>query len=307
MATWPLPPLPGRFFFCPYKSRVFNKSHPLKPAYGLHYFYMKKWLLLLTSSILLYWPTMTFAFRVIIDPGHGGRDHGATYKNLRESKITLQVSKKLANYLNKDPRFKAFLTRTRDSFVSLSKRAQIATQLKGDLFLSIHVNASQEKAAKGGEIYFQNQLPADEESMFLASIENNGLQHGQHLPLVPLPSSLKPDVQNIIQDLYRTSRLFLSAELAKSIFKTWKGSRKSTKYTIHQAPFYVISHVPMPSVLIELGFLSNPKEAKKLSKTSYQTKLAQGLYEGIVNFKEVMDSSQKKQYITSNANPKKTQ
>src|SRR4051812_35220658 len=109
---------------------------------------------------------------VTIDPGHGGHDHGASRQGVYESDITLAVAKRLTELLRKDKRFTTQLSRDNDQTVTLYRRAVNAKTRKSDVFLSIHVNSNPDTRARGAEFYFQNQLPPDEESMFLAHKEN---------------------------------------------------------------------------------------------------------------------------------------
>src|SRR5689334_9020050 len=101
---------------------------------------------------------------VIVDPGHGGTDKGAVYEGLKESEIVLKVARRLVLLLEKDKRFKVTMTRTGDETMSLGERTRLAKDVAGDVFLSIHVNTAGTEKAKGAEIYFQNQMPPDEES-----------------------------------------------------------------------------------------------------------------------------------------------
>lgn len=232
---------------------------------------------------------------VVVDAGHGGVDRGTSHGGKDEADIVLNVSHELEKMLKSDPRFQVSLTRTFDQSISLEERAELATQYGGQLFLSIHVNWSSDHKAKGGEIYFQNQLPADQESMYLAARENNKQSERREAewPLGPIKNAeqVKPEIRNIIKDLQKTERLKLSAELAKSMVLTWQGSKRSIRHIIRQAPFYVVSEVAMPSVLVELGFLSHPEEKRLLANVAYQKKLALGLYDGLIKFKEVIDKS----------------
>src|ERR1035437_6847281 len=123
-------------------------------------------------ALLLPLPTFAASLTVMIDPGHGGRDHGAVKNGVFESNITLNVSRQLRDLLKKDRRFQVLLSRDEDTSVSLYRRAVLAKTKKADIFLSIHVNSSPDLRAKGVEFYFQNQLAPDQESMFLAHQEN---------------------------------------------------------------------------------------------------------------------------------------
>lgn len=232
--------------------------------------------------------------KVIIDPGHGGVDHGAVYYNLRESDITLQISQLLQKQLI-EAGSEVIMTRNNDRHVSLAERAELARQNKGDIFLSIHLNSSEDSRASGMEIYFENQLPADEESMFLANKENADHYVTKEIewPLKPIPQAqhLKGDLLYIVQDLQRNHRIQMSSILALKIAQKWQGNRRSTENTIHQAPFYVISNVNMPSTLIEVGFVSNQKEAELLKSPSYQQSIVRGIVQGIKTYQEMIDKT----------------
>ena len=266
---------------------------------SVYWLYTKQVTLRLCSLIfLLFIPHLQLAaaspYHVILDPGHGGKDDGATKFKVKESEITLIVAKKLEQLLKKDKEFSVSLTRRSNRSLSLKQRTQIAEARKGDLFLSIHVNSSLDPRAHGGEIYFQNQLPPDEESLFLASKENaaeSSESTDLSWPLTPLtlPSETPKDVQLILMDLQRNERIRLSGLMSESLIKFWTGKIAYRKRKIRQAPFYVISNINMTSVLVELGFVTNSMEAKKLVSDPYQDKLAKELYLGLKNVKEVLD------------------
>jgi N-acetylmuramoyl-L-alanine amidase len=242
-------------------------------------------------SLLFNIPT-AHALHVILDPGHGGTDRGATRGTISESQITLTVSELVANELKKDGRFKVTLTRTNNTYVSLEERASIANT-QGDLFLSIHVNSSSDPKARGHEIYFQNQLPPDQESLYLASRENSNSADAQVARQVSLALKDRPqlnqDVRAIVEDLERNHRLQMSGRFTESLYEHWTGDQLHRRQTIRQAPFFVVSNIDKPAALIEIGYLTNDTESKKLTDTEYQKKVARGIYKAILNFKEVMD------------------
>ena len=254
---------------------------------------MSKFLL---SIILLYQlPVLAKPLRVIVDPGHGGQDRGAVYFGVTEAKINLKVAKLLRELLISDKRFQAQLTRTKDKNVSLEERSKFANAQKGDIFLSLHANAFDKPLAKGVEFYFQNQLPPDEEVLFLANKENENKKggHSTGWPLLPVVDyqQLKPEVSSIIQDLQLNSRIRFSSQLAEALNMHWQGTKRSNRHSIKQAPFHVISNVSMPANLIEMGYLSNKKEAKSLNSRSYQKEIARSLFQGLVKYKETIDKS----------------
>lgn len=238
---------------------------------------------------------MAKPLHVVIDPGHGGADRGATRGKVQEADITLKVSLMLAHLLRRDPDFEVSLTRTKDSTLSLSERTRFARRTKADLFVSIHVNSSVDPRAHGVEFYFQNQLPPDEESMFLANKENQDEDLEKldfYIPDTIDTAGLSNDVIHIIEDLVRNWRIRSSSQLSQWFSKTWTGTRKSKSYTIRQAPFFVVKHSPTPSALVELGFLSNRHDVKKLVRSSYQSQMARSLHQGLRKFKENMDKAQ---------------
>jgi N-acetylmuramoyl-L-alanine amidase len=240
-------------------------------------------------TLLSYFIHSAFALHVVIDAGHGGVDTGATHNEKKESEIVLAVTQKLAEVLKEDDRFTVTLTREKENFLSLEERTEIANKSKADVFLSIHVNWSEDKSVKGKEIYFQNQLPPDEESLYLASRENQGKKvRGPDKSV-----SSDSDLTAIIEDLNRNSRIQKSGLLSEFIEKSWPSEQnyKKNKTSIRQAPFYVISNVNMPSCLVELGFISNASEATKLTDPAYQKKLAAALHNGLIQFKELVDKT----------------
>lgn len=227
---------------------------------------------------------------IVIDPGHGGVDKGASRGTIRESHIALAVSQKLAKRLRADDRFTVTLTREADISLTLPERAAIAKQVNADLFLSIHANASEDPRAHGVEFWFQNQLPADEESLFLASRENQS-HDGETGRVTQLSGSQKErpapkgDVARIIEDLHRNHRITSSADLSRTLLSKWYAeSRRRNKHAIRQGPFYVISEVHVPSVLVELGFVSHENEGPRLTDPAHQDKVANNLFDGIKKF-----------------------
>jgi N-acetylmuramoyl-L-alanine amidase len=236
------------------------------------------------------------ALHVLVDPGHGGIDTGAVRGSLRESEIALKVSILLAEILREDPRFKVSMTRTTDESVALNDRTRMAREMKADVFLSIHVNSSQDARARGKEFYFQNQLPADEEAMFLASRENKDPEANESATNQRKPDSLSSnaDLRLILEDLNRNYRIHSSSELSRILLESWasNGQAQRPSRAIRQAPFRVVSDIHIPSVLVELGFLTNPQEGPRLAAPDYQKSLAKSLYQGLIRYKETMDKGQ---------------
>jgi N-acetylmuramoyl-L-alanine amidase len=222
---------------------------------------------------------------IVIDPGHGGSDRGAVYGKAREAEIVLNVAQYLRDLLKTDNRFKSTMTRDTDRNLSLQERVDLAHTIKADLFVSLHANAAKDKRARGVEFYFQNHLPADEETLFLAATENQMLKNTAKTEDEP---TMKNDVLSIVEDLKRQSRMQRSLKLSNKLLSAWEaeGNKPVGPNTIRQAPFFVVSQTKIPSVLIELGFLSNPQEADKLMLSDYQKKIAQRIYKGLINYHE---------------------
>jgi len=228
--------------------------------------------------------------RVVLDPGHGGRDRGAMVQNISESHITLQVTQKLQALLKRDPRFTVSVTRHRDEYVTLNERARLAVNQQADLFLSIHVNSSPDTGAHGAEFYFQNQLPPDEEAMFLAHKENASqdppLSREKRLLEDLRGAEVSTEAMTILDDLLTNQRVVRSSQLSKSLRMNWQGSRKEASKSVRQAPFFVLSHLNAPSSLVEIGFLTNPSDLAELLSPAHQTKMAEDLYRGLIQYRE---------------------
>lgn len=233
------------------------------------------------------------ALHIMLDPGHGGIDTGAVYGPAKEAELVLTVANRLKALLEKDSSFQVSITRTQDRNISLPERVRLAEAKKADIFVSIHANSASDIRAKGVEFFFQNNLPPDEESLFLASQENQAMitSHEMHEVSGGDEVSKKGDVAAIVEDLRRQNRMLSSLRLTQTLTNVWETDTSAASSTIKQAPFYVISKTSMPSVLIEIGFLTNPREVKKLLNKDYQGDLAQKIYKALVSYKEKVDNS----------------
>lgn len=228
--------------------------------------------------------------RVLVDPGHGGKDQGAVRGEVLESEITLNVSRLLHKRLESDRRFKSGLTRDGDRFLSLNERAHLARTLKADVFISIHVNSNPDARARGAEFYFQNQLPPDEESLRMAHLLNSGDAETSAAQYEFLERSDYPvEVSSILTDLLDGHRILKSSRLSTSLKTEWKGSRKTASNSVRQAPFFVLSEIKVPAALVELGFLTNEDDLKQLQDPVRQRQMADDLYHGLVRYKESLD------------------
>ncbi|MEE8185805.1 MAG: N-acetylmuramoyl-L-alanine amidase [Thermodesulfobacteriota bacterium] len=215
--------------------------------------------------------------RIIIDPGHGGKDPGAIGKRgLKEKDINLKLAKKLRNLLRGSFKGDIILTRERDIYLPLEERTAIANTKNADIFLSIHVNASPNRKARGIETYYLN-FTTDEEAIRVAARENaTSIKH-------------MSDLQFILNDLMRTAKtnesVRMAADIQESIVSTLKKRyRRINGNGIKGAPFYVLVGTQMPSVLIEVSFISNSEEEARLRKDAYLNGIAKGITTGVLKF-----------------------
>lgn len=227
---------------------------------------------LLSLFIALFWTANAFAeFRVIIDPGHGGSDLGATRDSFIESKIVLSIADKLKAELEKE-NVEVVLTRENDSHLSLQQRVHMANEKEADLFLSLHANWSRSTQVSGFEFYFASQQN---------QIRNSSAVH------LSKPTDI---VEKIKSDLTLLGRQKLSLEFSQQA----QQQVADQKSVIRRAPFYVIENTTMPAVLIEVGFISNRREAKKLASPEYQSEIADLLTKSVLSYKQKSTSHKEK-------------
>jgi N-acetylmuramoyl-L-alanine amidase len=226
-------------------------------------------------------PESTRTFRVVIDPGHGGKDPGARgLRGLVEKDVVLNVSKLLAARLRGDG-VEVFLTRRDDRFLSLEERTAIANSQGADLFLSVHANASSNTALRGVEIYYLNNTD-NRGTLRLAAMENN-LRWDPHDPKL---AGEIPDLSYILSDLRQTYKVEESKQLAEQLqgavvsrlAAEWEGVED---LGVKEGPFYVLVGAYMPCVLVEVSFLTNSVDGRRLGTAKYQRALAEGIYEGV--------------------------
>lgn len=217
--------------------------------------------------------------RIVIDPGHGGKDYGAPgyLKGVHEKKIVLQIARRLAKKIKAELGLEVILTRNRDRFLTLEERTAFANTKNADLFISIHTNASRDRRAYGIETYFLN-LATDEEAIRVAAMEN--------------ATSTKniSDLQKILFDLMQNAKINESSRLAAYVQSSMVRHLKNKRYSrvkskgVKQAPFYVLLGAQMPSILIETAFISNSRECKRLVNPKFQDRLVEGIVQGIRNY-----------------------
>jgi N-acetylmuramoyl-L-alanine amidase len=218
--------------------------------------------------------------RIVIDPGHGGKDPGATgyLKGVLEKNVTLEISERLAVKIRQKLGCDATLTRNEDTYLSLEERTAIANTISADLFVSIHTNAHKKMASRGIETYFLN-LATDEGAIMVAARENS--------------TSAKniSDLEDILSDLMKNAKQDESGRLAgyvqEAIIKKLSPRYGEVKNKgVKQAPFYVLIGAEMPCILVEVAFITNPRECRRLNTAGYQDDIADAIAAGIQHYVE---------------------
>ncbi len=208
---------------------------------------------------------------VIIDPGHGGRDPGTMHNGVVEQDVNLDIAKRLKTILEKLG-YQVHLTRTGNTWVSLSERVNFSKRKKGDLFVSIHVNASDNASISGPETYILDFARSSSVSR-LAMVEN-------------ADSGRLGDMDKILTEILTGARTTESRRLAERVQKyilsaLKKGGVSARDGGVKGAPFYVLVGSSMPSILVEVGYCTNKTEASRLKTSKYRQSLAQGMANGI--------------------------
>lgn len=219
-------------------------------------------------------------FTVVIDPGHGGIDSGASTKTgIHEKDVVLSFSLKLKKYLEQTGRYKVILTRSDDSFIALRKRVKIAHSAEADLFLAIHADAIRYRKVRGTTFYTLSDKASDKEAAELAARENRSDIIGG----VNLGGESK-EVTNILIDLAQRETKNHSVYFARKAIHHLKRVTRMANHPLRAAGFVVLKAPDVPSVLIELGYLSNRQDAKLLNSSSWQRKTSRALVKAIDSF-----------------------
>ncbi|MBF0112540.1 MAG: N-acetylmuramoyl-L-alanine amidase [Desulfamplus sp.] len=215
---------------------------------------------------------------IVIDPGHGGRDPGASgcSGGVYEKDVVLTISKKLASKIKSRLDCNVILTRSSDTYLTLEERTAIANTKNADLFISMHCNASNDSSLVGIETYYLN-LATDERAINVAAREN--------------ATSRKniSDLSSILNDLMKNAKINESSRLAAVVQSNlYSGIAKRYSHTknlgVKQAPFYVLLGASMPSILIEASFISNTEECRRLTNSTYQDVLCDAITDGIAKY-----------------------
>ncbi|MDO5895253.1 MULTISPECIES: N-acetylmuramoyl-L-alanine amidase [unclassified Agrobacterium] len=210
-------------------------------------------------------------FIIAVDAGHGGIDNGAQggKTGTHEKDITLAFAKELTERLNKEPGIQAVLTRESDEFLALSERVQIARQKGANLLISLHADTLKQKGIRGATVYTISDRASDRMAAELAERENLS----DELAGVAMPAS-QPEVADILLDLTRRETQAFSVTLAGNILASFEGQIGLINNPHRYAGFRVLQAPDIPSILLEMGFLSNPEDEKLLLDVEWRKKLA---------------------------------
>jgi len=208
---------------------------------------------------------------IVIDAGHGGKDPGAVNGDgILEKDITLEVAKELKKILDKT--YNVYLTRNDDTYLPLRQRTEYAIQRKADLFISLHVNSCNNPQVFGVETYYLS-LASDESAERTAAMENAVAEKSIN------------DFESLLTKILKDTKVEESCKLAELVQENIVNTINSNDRGVKRAPFIVLIGTKVPAILIEIGFLSNPDEAKLLSSKSYQKKIATSIADAIEEYR----------------------
>lgn len=232
-------------------------------------------------------------FVVVIDAGHGGHDPGAIGKISKEKNINLKVALKLGKQITQNcPDVKVIYTRNRDVFIPLNRRAEIANNAKANLFISIHTNSvANGKSVKGASTWTLG-LAKSNANLEVAKRENAVILYEDDYQTRYAGFDPNSAESYIIFEFMQDKYMEESVHLASLVQNQFKNTCKRTDRGVHQAGFLVLKASAMPSILIELGFISNPEEERYLNSEAGSTSLAKGIFQAFTAYKREYEMKQ---------------
>ncbi|MDO5614747.1 MAG: N-acetylmuramoyl-L-alanine amidase [Cruoricaptor ignavus] len=254
--------------------------------------YLKKYF----TAVLLFLMAFSYAqkkFTIVLDAGHGGHDHGAnrTYSDIgyvAEKDITLAVTLKVGKMLERNKDFKVVYTRKTDIYPSLTERTNLANRSKADLFVSIHVNANQRTAPYGTETYVQGP-DQNKTNLEVAKAENEVIYLDAQDKETFASYDPKSPESLIALKIQQARYLEASLKLGGFVEDNFANKDKRLSRGVKQANFHVLRMNAMPSVLIEMGFVSNYDEAHYIASTKGQNEISESIYKAILSYKDAFD------------------
>jgi len=247
------------------------------------YTFICLWLLFLPSCTNHLWGK---DFVVVIDAGHGGHDPGAIGKISKEKNINLNVALKVGNLIKRNcDDVKVIYTRSKDVFIPLDRRAEIANNAKADLFISIHTNAlANNRTAKGASTWTLG-LAKSDANLEVAKRENSVILYESDYKTRYAGFNPNSAESYIIFEFMQDKYMEQSVHLASLMQKQFRQTCKRADRGVHQAGFLVLKASAMPSILIELGFISTPEEERYLNSEEGAGSMAKGIYRAFLNYK----------------------
>jgi N-acetylmuramoyl-L-alanine amidase len=216
---------------------------------------------------------------IVIDPGHGGKDPGTVSKSgLQEKRVVLDIAKRLKKLLESSGYYHVYLTRETDIFIPLEERTAFANQKGADVFISLHINSHKNRNAQGIETYYLS-LASDEEARLTAALEN-----------ASAGKTIK-DLSSLLRYILRGTKVKESRELARTVQSRLCQRSGANDRGIRRAPFIVLIGAKAPSVLVELGFMSNRQDERLLRSGDHKGKLARALMEAVKNYIKTIDQA----------------
>jgi N-acetylmuramoyl-L-alanine amidase len=266
-------------------------------------------LLLLFTAQDLWADRNGFVRKVVIDPGHGGRDPGAVGAISKEKDIVLSISLKLGQYIKENfDDVEVIYTRSTDVFVPLHERARIANENKADLFISVHCNASRSNRAFGTETFVMGSH-RNQENLEVAKKENASILFEDDYKETYDGYDPNSPEANIIFSMFQFAHLNQSLTMASLVQNQFRERANRNDRGVKQAGFLVLYRVTMPAILVEAGFLSNAQEEKYLASEQGQTLIASAIFRAFRDYKTYQDklATQKFQDLQVQQNPQSSQ
>ena len=233
---------------------------------------------------------------IIVDPGHGGVDSGASVQSSKESVLTLEIAQALKLFLESNSAFEVQLTRESDQTTGLDRRVQMANSKTAVLFLSLHLNSHEETHVQGTEFYIMGSMDSDEEALFLAHQENKVRDSQEYTEnsreeRSASPTTRSSDLTAILKDLGKINQNERSYQWARTLRSHCREEFNGRSCKLRQAPFHVLSMTEMPSVLVEMGFITNPQDRILLGEAEGQEKMVRSLGRATMEFIERLDKT----------------
>src|SRR5437870_849510 len=226
---------------------------------------------------------------IVLDAGHGGHDSGALGPTgLMEKDVVLDVTRRVTKLVEERLGVKVRLTRDADHFVTLRDRTSFANRERADLFVSIHANAHRESAADGVETYFLSSEATDSAARQVAALEDGVVQLEQSTGRASGLGQVDI-VKAILWDLAQSEFQVESSRLAEVVHDSMTQSLRISNRGVKQAGFYVLGGAAMPAILLEIGFVTNPREERKLKDTKYRDEIARAVFAGLAEYKRAWD------------------